>query len=216
MSDNGVIALLGSSGCGKTLTLKCIAGIEKPDKGKIIINEQIVFDSEKKINLPPQERKTGYMFQNYALFPTMTVFNNISCVIKKPKDQKKLIIDEIIKSFQLENISNLYPRQISGGQQQRVALARILVSQPEIILLDEPFSALDTNLKQSIEAEIAAVLQKFKGSAVIVTHDSGEAYRLSDQVAIMSKGEVQCIGPKQDIFDKYFQTKTTEIYVPNI
>ena len=196
-----VVALLGNSGCGKSLTLKCIAGIEKPDKGRIVINGETVFDSEKRINLPPQKRNVGYLFQNYALFPTMTVWNNISSVIKKPKNERTRIVADMIALFQLEGVKDLYPGQISGGQQQRVALARILVSEPKIILLDEPFSALDTHLKWKVEQEITAVLETFQGTTLFVSHNRDEVYRISDKIAVMSGGQIECRGTKKDIFD---------------
>ena len=198
---NEVFALLGSSGCGKSLTLKCIAGIEKPDRGRIIINEQTVFDSEKGINIPPQKRQVGYLFQNYALFPNMTVWDNIFCISKKPKLERTAIVDGLIKSFQLEGVKKLYPRQISGGQQQRAALARILVSDPQILMLDEPFSALDTHLKWQMEQEIAAVLAKFPGTTIFVSHNRDEAYRISDKIAVMDQGQIQSIGSKEAIFN---------------
>ena len=196
-----VIALLGGSGCGKSLTLKCIAGIEKPDKGRIEINGEVVFDSEKKINLKPQQRKVGYLFQNYALFPNIPVWKNIAYGINKPKNEKLAMVNEIIKKFQLENIKELYPGQISGGQQQRVALARILVADPKILMLDEPFSALDSHLKWSVEQEVAAVLADFKGTTVFVSHNRDEAYRISNRIAVMSTGKIELIGDKDDIFN---------------
>jgi len=195
-----VIALLGGSGCGKSLTLKCIAGIEKPDRGRIVINGETVFDSDKRINISPQKRHVGYLFQNYALFPTMTVWNNISCVIRKPRAERHSIVENIIKKFQIEGVKNLYPRQISGGQQQRTALARILVSEPRILMLDEPFSALDTHLKWRMEQEISSVLSEFDGVAVIVSHDRDEVYRMSGKVAIMNNGNIESLGAKEDVF----------------
>lgn len=199
--DTEVIGILGNSGCGKSLTLKCIAGIETPDAGSIIINGRTVFDSKKGINLPPQQRQVGYLFQNYALFPTMTVWDNIASVIKKPKSEKLALVTQIIKSFELESIKNLYPGQISGGQQQRVALGRMLVSDPTILLLDEPFSALDTNLKWTVEQEIASVLENFSGTTIFVSHDRAEAYRLSNKIAIMDSGKIECVGSRQEVFD---------------
>ena len=199
--ENEVIALLGGSGCGKSLTLKCISGIENPDKGRVVINGKTVFDKEKGINLPPQKRKVGYLFQNYALFPNMTVWNNIACVIQKPKNLRHEIVQGIIKKFQLDGVKNLYPRQISGGQQQRTALARILVSEPEILMLDEPFSALDTHLKWHMEQEVASVLEDFHGTAIFVSHNRDEVYRLSDKIAIMDDGRIETTGTKKDIFD---------------
>lgn len=199
--EDEVFALLGSSGCGKSLTLKCIAGVEKPNKGLIVINGETVFDSEKQINVPPQKRNVGYLFQNYALFPTMTVWNNISSVIKKPKTERRDIVENMIDMFQLESVQNLYPKEISGGQQQRVALARMLVSQPGILLLDEPFSALDTHLKWKVEQEITSVLEKFNGTTILVSHDRGEAYRISDKIAVMGNGKIESKGTKEEIFN---------------
>jgi len=199
--EDEVVALLGSSGCGKSLTLKCIAGIEKPDRGRIVINGEVVFDSKARVNLPPQKRRVGYLFQNYALFPTMTVWNNIASVIKMPKSEKYNVVDDIIKKFGLEGVKKLYPRQISGGQQQRTALARILVSQPKILMLDEPFSALDTHLKWRMEQEVAAVLAEFDGTTVFVSHNRDEVYRLCDRIAVMHEGKVETIGAKAEIFD---------------
>jgi len=198
--EDEVVALLGGSGCGKSLTLKCITGVEKPDKGRIVINGETVFDSEKRINIPPQKRNVGYLFQSYALFPTMTAWNNISSVIKKPRKEKQAIVDKMIDLFHLENVKNLYPREISGGQQQRVALARILVSEPGILLLDEPFSALDTHLRWKVEQEITAVLADFRGTTILVSHDRSEAYRISDKIAVMDNGKIESTGTKEDVF----------------
>jgi len=195
-----VVALLGGSGCGKSLTLKCIAGVERPDRGRIAINGETVFDSERRINVPPQKRNVGFLFQNYALFPTMTVRDNISSVIKKPGNEKRGIVDNMVGMFQLENVENLYPREISGGQQQRVALARMLVSEPKILLLDEPFSALDTHLRWKVEQEITSILAGFGGTTIFVSHDRGEAYRVSDRIAVMGRGEIESMGTKAEVF----------------
>ena len=197
---NEAVALLGASGCGKSLTLKCIAGIVTPDKGRIVINGETVFDSEQRINLPPQKRNVGYLFQNYALFPHMTVWDNIASVIKKPRNERADITAHAINLFHLDSVKKLYPHQISGGQQQRTALARMLVSEPKILLLDEPFSALDTHLKWKVEQELASVLTGFHGTALLVSHDRGEAYRLSGRMAVMDKGRIVSIGAKEDVF----------------
>lgn len=189
-----IFALLGASGCGKSMTLKCIAGIEIPDAGKIILNGRTLFDSDKKINLPPQARRAGYLFQNYALFPNMTVAKNISFAAT---DTSK--VAENISRFKLDGLENVYPHQLSGGQQQRVALARVLASHAEILLLDEPFSALDTYLKWQLELELAPIL-KLYGSAVIVSHDKGEVFRLADTVAVMNHGKISARGSKHEVF----------------
>ena len=196
------ISLLGASGCGKSLTLKCIAGIEKPDRGKIIVDGVTLFDSEKKINLSPQERRTGLMFQNYALFPNMTVLQNIRAGAKREKDKQKRqeAIDTVMESFGLTEFAGRYPHQLSGGQQQRVALARILVSNPRIMLLDEPFSALDSHLRFKLEQEVRHVIQEFGKTVVLVSHDRDEVFRMSDQIAVMDAGEIQTVGPRGEVF----------------
>lgn len=163
-ADNEVMGLLGASGSGKSMTLKCIAGIEKPDDGCIILNEKVLFDSQNRINLPPQERRVGYMFQNYALFPQMTVLDNIRMGARREKNAalKKKKVAEIMERFEITDLSHRYPSQISGGQQQRTALARILVSDPEILLLDEPFSALDTHLRFRLGARTQRSRARFQ------------------------------------------------------
>ncbi len=191
-----ILALLGASGSGKSLTLKCIAGIEKPDKGQIIVNGKTLFDSKNKINLPPQKRKVGFMFQNYALFPNMNVLENITSVVNK----KHTDIDSIFKTLDIENIKELMPRQISGGQQQRVALARILAASPDIFMLDEPFSALDSHLRWNLEHELSGILRGQKKSTIYVSHDSEEAYRFSDKVAIIHKGSIVDFGEKKNVY----------------
>lgn len=200
-ANGGIFALLGASGSGKSMTLKCIAGIEKPDEGKIVLGVKVLFDSDKKINLAPQKRKTGYLFQNYALFPNMTVEENIAAGIQLPKREKGKIIEEIMKSFYLDGLEKRYPSQISGGQQQRVAIARILVSQPDILMLDEPFSALDNSLKWQLEQEISYILEKFSGPTLFVSHNRDEVYRLCDRIAVMSNGKIEVTSEKRELFD---------------
>ena len=150
-TENEIFALLGASGCGKSMTLKCIAGIETPDAGKIILNGRILFDSEKKINLPPQQRKIGYLFQNYALFPNMTVEQNIAFGPTLKKWSKKEIDTNVDRMLELVNLKGYNKRKIttlSGGQQQRIAVARALINRPDVLLLDEPLGALDLKLRQ--------------------------------------------------------------------
>ena len=147
--DGGIFAILGASGCGKSMTLKCIAGIERPDEGRIVLNDRVLFDSAKRINLPPQKRKVGYMFQDYALFPTMNVVQNIQAGMGRKPDPKK--VREYITGFQLGGLEHHMPDQLSGGQKQRVAMARMLAAEPEVLLLDEPFAALDSYLKWKME-----------------------------------------------------------------
>lgn len=201
-AQDEVLALLGASGCGKSMTLKCIAGIEKPDKGKIIVDGITLFDSEKHINLSPQARRTGLLFQSYALFPNMTVLQNLRAGAKREKDRKKREeqVRQMMERFSLTELAEHYPSQLSGGQQQRTALARILLSQPRILLLDEPFSALDSHLRFRLEREVAEVMRRFGKTVLLVSHDRDEVYRLSDRVAVMGSGVVETIGEKKQVF----------------
>ena len=194
-TGEGVLALLGASGCGKSMTLKCIAGIERPDRGRIVLNGRTLFDSEQHIDLPPQKRRVGYLFQQYALFPNMTVEQNIAAGARGRKDAKQ-IVTEKIAALHLQGLERLRPFQLSGGQQQRVALARILVSEPEALLLDEPFSALDAYLRWELEMELADTLAGFHGPAVFVSHSREEVFRLCRDVCVLTEGRSE---PKQDV-----------------
>ena len=201
---NEIISLLGASGCGKSMTLKCIAGMEKPDRGRILLDGVTLFDSEKHINLSPQKRRTGLMFQNYALFPNMTVLQNIRAGAKREKDREKrrALVQELIAGFDLGDYLGHYPHELSGGQQQRTALARLLVSCPNILLLDEPFSALDSHLRFRLEQEILQVLRKFQKTVLFVSHDRDEVYRMSDRIAVMGKGKIDAYGEKKQVFSQ--------------
>ncbi|AEY66758.1 ATP-binding cassette domain-containing protein [Clostridium sp. BNL1100] len=200
-SQQGIMSLLGSSGSGKSMTLKCIAGIETPDEGRIVLKERVLFDSEKKINLPPQNRRVGYLFQNYALFPNMTVEENIGAGVKLPKKEKEIQVKEKIRMFFLEGMEKKRPSQLSGGQQQRVALARMLASEPDIIMLDEPFSALDSFLKWQLEQEIMETLSKFNGTVLLVSHNRNEVYRFSNDIAVITEGKIETVNKKEDLFN---------------
>ena len=201
-AENEILALLGASGCGKSMTLKCIAGIEKPDRGIIKVDDRVLFDSEKKIDLTPQERRTGFLFQNYALFPNMTVYKNIRAGAVREKDsrQKDASVLEIMEKLDIEELRDRYPHQLSGGQQQRAALARILVSKPDILLLDEPFSALDQHLRFRLETYLGDIIREYGKTAVWVSHDRDEVYRQAETVAIMSRGKIDVSGPIKDVF----------------
>ena len=188
-TGSGTMALLGASGCGKSVTLKCIAGIMTPDKGRIVLDGETLFDSEKHIDLTPQRRQVGYLFQQYALFPNMTVLQNVQCGIRSgSRGEKQQRASEQLRRFRLEGLEKKYPAQLSGGQQQRVALARILASEPRAILLDEPFSALDGFLKWNLEMELADFLSDFSGPILWVSHDLGECFRSCRSVCIMDNG----------------------------
>lgn len=201
-AEDEVLALLGASGSGKSLTLKCIAGIEKPDKGKIVLDGVTLFDSEQGISLPPQKRKVGLLFQNYALFPHMTVSENIETGFKREKKVKKRkeMVKNMAEIFGLTAISDLYPHQISGGEQQRVALARVLASEPNILLLDEPFSALDSHLRFRLEQEVRQTLRQFGKTVLLVSHDRDEVYRMADSIALLENGKIDAIGEKKSVF----------------
>lgn len=207
--EDEIIALLGASGSGKTLTLKCIAGIEKPDKGKIVIDGITFFDSDKNINLEPGKRKVGFLFQNYALFPNMTIKENLSCVIsKEDRDKKNELVAKISQDYEIGDLLDDYPDSLSGGQKQRVALARIMLTSPNILLLDEPFSALDSHLKFKIEQDLHERINKFGKTVILVSHDRDEVYRLSDTTALVDNGNVLEFGKTKDVFDKPKQLKT--------
>ena len=198
----GRLGILGPSGCGKSMTLKSIAGIVTPDQGIVSLTtdkKTVYFDSDKKINLKPQKRNVGYLFQNYALFPNMTVEENISIGLSKGNDKKS--ISDMIKRFHLEGLEKRYPRQLSGGQQQRVALARILAYGPDVILLDEPFSAMDTFLKEQLRIELANTLKGFNGFSIMVTHDRDEAFQFCDELIVLDKGKIIAKGETYEIFE---------------
>lgn len=183
------LALLGPSGAGKTLVLRCIAGVETPDEGRIILDGRILFDSAKKINLKPQQRKIGYMFQDYALFPTMTVEENIKAGMGRISDAKRL--REYIDTFKLSGLEKHLPAQLSGGQKQRVAMARMIANNPEAILLDEPFSAMDNELKRELCSEMSAYLQSANIPVVFVSHNLDEVNKMCDTVINIREGKLQ-------------------------
>lgn len=202
-TDNDILGFLGASGSGKSMTLSCIAGIVTPDKGKIVLNGRVLFDSENKINIPIRDRKVGFLFQNYALFPNMTVEQNIGFGLSKsiPKIERTNKIKKKISDLQLSGMEKRYPFQLSGGQKQRVALARALVVEPEILFLDEPFSALDEHLKTSMIIQLMDDLKVFKGSTIFVTHNMEEAYQICNNIMIITEGSIDAIGHKEDIFN---------------
>lgn len=197
------LGFLGASGCGKSLTLRCIAGIEKPDEGSIIVNGTTFFDSEKGINLTPQQRKTALLFQNYMLFPNLTIEDNIGAGIDKntSKDERKRIIDSEVERFGLQGLIKRYPAQLSGGQQQRVALARMLAAKPQILMLDEPFSALDAHLKSTLEQNLVSLFDAFDGTILYVSHDIDEAIRFCDRIAVVEKGHILEIDTTKELVE---------------
>lgn len=200
---NEVLSLLGASGSGKTMILRCIAGVEKPDSGIIIVGEKVFFDSEKGINLPSRLRKTGLVFQDYALFPNLTVGENIQlCIPKKEKSKSEteFFLKELLEKYQLVEYEKQLPSQLSGGQKQRCAIARMMATSPEIILLDEPFSALDSFLQHKLERELFSTLKNYEKTILFVSHKRDEVFRLSDKISILSEGKTSPMEGKHELF----------------
>ena len=192
--ETGCTGLMGPSGSGKSSTLKCIAGVETADSGRIVLDGKILYDSEKKIDLPPQKRKIGYLFQGYALFPNMTIEENIKTGLKAkklPKDEIEQKTNDMMKRFHIEELAKRYPRQISGGQKQRTALARMLVCEPEVILMDEPFSALDEYLREQMQDELSNMLEILDKPAILVSHSSKEVENLCDKKYHIQRGHME-------------------------
>ena len=198
-----VTGLLGASGCGKSMTLRCIAGVEKPDEGRIELDGRVLFDSAAGIDLKPQKRQVGLLFQNYALFPNMTVEGNLKMGLKThEKDSRRAAekIAGVVSSFGLTGLEKHYPNELSGGQQQRTALGRIFLSQPELLLLDEPFSALDEYLRWEMELELADLLEEFGKKTLFVSHNRDEIYRICDDVCVMDNGKTGDVVPVREMF----------------
>lgn len=199
-TEGDFLGILGASGSGKSLTLKCIAGIETPDEGRILLNGRTLFDSQKGINIRARERNVGYLFQQYALFPHLTARDNILTGLPGSREEKEAQLEEMLRMFHLSGVEEKHPWQLSGGEQQRVALARCLIRKPEILLLDEPFSALDPALKEKVYGEVQELLGQFSGDVVMVTHSREEAYRFCPRLLIMEKGEPLAQGDTKEMF----------------
>lgn len=196
------LALLGASGCGKSMALKCVAGVERPDEGRIVLNGRVLYDSAARVNVPAQRRRVGYLFQSYALFPAMTVLDNVLVGARGATRAERLTMAaRQIRAFRLEGLEGRRPAELSGGQQQRCALARIMASEPELLLLDEPFSALDGYLRWQLELELADTLRAFPGGVVFVTHSRDEVYRMCDRVCVLTDGRGGRTVPTRELFD---------------
>ena len=198
LAEGQLLALLGPSGCGKTTTLRLIAGFERLDSGSIEIGGRLV--AGPRLHLPPEKRRVGMVFQEYALFPHMTVAENIRFGLHSYNGAKATRIDEVLDLVGLHGLGERMPSELSGGQQQRVALARALAPEPELILLDEPFSNLDAGLRVRVRAEIRAILKQAGATAVFVTHDQEEALSLVDQIAVLMEGKVLQIASPQQLY----------------
>ena len=192
------LTLFGKSGSGKTTLLRILAGLETPKSGKIVVDKEIWFDSSKKINLAPQKRDVGFVFQDYALFPNMSVRKNLEFALKNKNEIKK--VDEILEIMEIKNLSNMKPELLSGGQKQRVALARTLMTNPKILLLDEPLSALDTTMRLKLQDELSLIHQKFNITSILVSHDISEVFKLSNRVFKINLGEIEEDGTPNELF----------------
>jgi molybdate transport system ATP-binding protein len=195
-----VVALVGPSGSGKTLTLHCLAGIIRPDRGRIVIDGRIVFDAEAAVDVPTRARRLGYVFQGYALFPHLTVEHNLTFGLRdRPRAERQRRAAEVIERLDLGGLERRFPRELSGGQQQRVALGRALATDPDLLLLDEPLSALDAPLRRQLRDELAQTIREWGKSTVVVTHDLAEAYHFADRVVIYDGGRVVQSAPRAEL-----------------
>lgn len=212
-TDQTPLGILGASGAGKSTIVRCIAGLESPDRGKIILNGKVLYDSESGINLPPRDRACGFLFQNYALFPHLTVTENIAFGMsrEKPYREIKQEIEKELIAVDLDGMGDRYPGELSGGQQQRVALARAKINQPEMLLLDEPFSALDTYLRDRQEKLLRKNLSYYQGITLFITHNLEEAYRVCPNLLIIDAGKVIANGTKEDIFERPPNWRTAQL-----
>jgi len=200
-TDGEVMGLLGASGCGKSMTLKCIAGIEKPDEGRITLNGRVLFDSAAGVDLPPQKRRVGYLFQQYALFPNMTVRQNVAAGCReKERAKRDAAVKAAISSMRLDGLEEKRPDGLSGGEMQRVALARIMINEPELLLLDEPLTALDDYLKWQVEMELSDAIAQFGRGAVFVSHSRDEVRRLCGSVCVLDHGKSEPRRPVEELF----------------
>jgi molybdate ABC transporter permease protein len=202
-TQGAALGLLGASGSGKTMTLRLIAGLETPMEGSVVLNGRVLFDSRTGVRLRPAERRIGMVFQDYALFPHLTARDNIAFGLhRRPDGERRHLITKWARVLQIEPLLERYPNQLSGGQRQRVALARALVLEPEALLLDEPFSALDPHLRRHLEEQLKEILRHYRGVTVFVTHDRDEAYRFCQDLVVLAAGEVAVAGPKREIFEQ--------------
>lgn len=196
----GITALFGPSGAGKSVTLACVAGLQQPDAGRITINGDVLYDSEKQINLPPQRRAIGYVMQDYLLFPHMNVAQNVAFGLTGlSKSNKQKLVTDTLQRVGLAGFEQRRPHQLSGGQQQRVALARVLVTRPRLLLLDEPFSALDGPTRARLRRNLLRLQAELDLPTIFITHDLAEAYLLADQIAVIEAGKLLQLGPPEAV-----------------
>jgi molybdate transport system ATP-binding protein len=195
-----VVALFGPSGAGKTLTLQCLAGLVRPDEGRIVVDGTVFFDGVTGIDVPPQQRRLGYVFQGYALFPHLSVADNVAYGLHgRPRDERRRRTEEVLARLGLGDLAGRRPRELSGGQQQRVALGRALAVDPDLLLLDEPLSALDAPLRRQLRQELMTIVREWGKATVLVTHDLAEAFQLADHVVVYEAGRVVQQAPKTEL-----------------
>jgi molybdate transport system permease protein len=200
-ANSTTLGLLGASGSGKTMTLRAIAGLETPDRGRIVLHGRVLFDSAHRINVPARERRIGLLFQNYALFPHLTVAQNVAFGLRRvPELERARRVEKQLAAVHLDHLARRYPASLSGGEQQRVALARALAVEPAALLLDEPFSALDTHLRSALERQLRETLETYRGSTLFVSHNLEEAYRVCGELVVLAGGRVAARGPREEIF----------------
>jgi molybdate transport system permease protein len=200
-ADSVPLGLLGPSGSGKTMTLRAITGLETPDRGRIVLQGRVLFDSAQRINIPARDRRIGFLFQNYALFPHLTVAENIAFGLHRvPEPERARRVEGQLAAARLDGLARRYPASLSGGEQQRVALARALAVEPAALLLDEPFSALDAHLRSALERHLRETLANYQGATLFVSHNLEEAYRICGDLVVLARGGVAAQGPKEEIF----------------
>ncbi len=199
-AGDGVAVLFGPSGAGKTLTLQCLAGLLRPDTGRIIVDGRVLFDSTTGVDVRPQARRVGYVFQGYALFPHLSVADNVGFGLRdRPRAARAGRTAEVLERLGLSELAGRRPRELSGGQRQRVALGRALATDPALLLLDEPLSALDAPLRRTLRDELRTILREWRTAAVVVTHDFTEAYRLADRIVVYDAGRVVQSAPRSEL-----------------
>jgi molybdate transport system ATP-binding protein len=199
-AGDGVAVLFGPSGAGKTLTLQCLAGLLRPDQGRIVVDGRVLFDSSSGVDVRPQARRVGYVFQGYALFPHLTVAENVAFGLReRPRAERAARTARVLERLGLADLGGRAPRELSGGQRQRVALGRALATDPALLLLDEPLSALDAPLRRALRDELRVILREWRTAAVVVTHDFTEAYRLADRVVVYDAGRVVQCAPRSEL-----------------